>query len=528
MIAALQQACDRALLEGRPAVAPCDRVTGRWIIAAAVIGSSLVFIDGTVANVALPAVQAEMGGSAGDAQWVIESYALVLAALLLTGGALGDQYGRRRVFIAGIALFTAASVGCAAAGGIGSLIAWRAVQGAGAALLVPGSLSLITASFPEAERGAAIGTWSGLTSIAAALGPLVGGALIDHASWRWAFLLNVPAALGVIVITLRHVPESRGEGRSLDVRGAVLATLCLGCIVYALIEAGSAGWMQARVIGSLAAGLVAGVLFVVVEARQQAPMLPLSLFVSHDFSAANLLTLLLYAALGGGLYFLPLTLIQVHGYTATGAGAALLPFIFVVSVLSRAAGDWSTRHGARLPLTLGPLCSALGFALFALPGTTGDYASTFLVPALVLGLGMGITVAPLTTVVMNAWGEQRAGISAAVNNAVSRTAGVLAIALFGVVAAAVFNRALDARLPGIALNEAALELLAAVREQLAGAVLPDTLDPQQRALLREAVNASYVSGFRGVMAICALLSLVAAAVGRRFGGRPAAAPSIES
>jgi EmrB/QacA subfamily drug resistance transporter len=324
--------CDDALILGGGPATPCVPASKRWVLAAAIIGSSLAFIDGTVVNVALPTIQRDLQADAFDAQWVVESYALFLAALLLVGGSLGDHFGRRMMFAIGVVLFAAASVACALSADVRQLITARAVQGVGAALLVPGSLALISASFPAKERGRAIGTWSGFSGITAALGPVLGGFLVDHYSWAWAFLINVPLAIVALAITWLRVPESRGVSATggLDPWGALLATVALGGIVYAFIEAPTQQWGSRAVLAALLVGVAAAMVFVVVELRARSPMLPLQLFRIRNFSGANLLTLLLYAALGGGLYFFPLNLIQVQGYTATAAGAALLPIMVIL------------------------------------------------------------------------------------------------------------------------------------------------------------------------------------------------------
>ena len=413
------------------------RAEPRWVLVASILASSMAFVDGTVVNVALPAIQADLRATLADMQWVVESYALFLSALLLVGGSLGDRFGRRRVFLIGVALFVAASAACAAASTLRALLLARAVQGIGAALLVPGSLALISAAYPESTRGRAIGTWSGFSAIAGAVGPVLGGWLVDRLSWGWAFLINLPLGVAVLLIGLLRVPESRDhepEG-PIDARGAALATLALGAVVFALLEAPGRGWTSAPVLVGAALGMICAALFFVVERRSRAPMLPLGLFASRNFSGANLLTLLLYAALGGGLFFFPLNLIQVQGYSATAAGAALLPFVVIMFGLSGWAGRLVDRHGSKGPLIIGPAIAALGFALFALPGTGGSYWTTFFPAVVVLGFGMTVTVAPLTTTVMNAVDRDRAGLASGVNNAVSRTAGLLAIAAFGVVVA---------------------------------------------------------------------------------------------
>ncbi|HEU0202979.1 MAG TPA: MFS transporter [Burkholderiaceae bacterium] len=520
--------CDDALiLCGAPAV-PCARSKQRWVLTAAILGSSMAFVDGTVVNVALPAIQRDLNATAFDVQWVVESYALFLAALLLVGGALGDRFGRRRIFGIGVALFALASVGCALSENVHELIAARAVQGIGGALLVPGSLALISASFPEQERGRAIGTWSGFSGITAAFGPVLGGFLVDRYSWAWAFLINVPLALAVLAIAWRHVPESRsGAAGALDVGGALFATMALGGIVYAFIEAPTRHWSSGAVRVALLAGLAAAVAFVFWERRARAPMLPLHLFRNRNFAGANLLTLLLYAALGGGLYFFPLNLIQVQGYGATAAGAALLPFILIMFVLSRWAGTLVDRFGARLPLAVGPVIAALGFVLFALPGDdASNYWVSFFPAVAVLGIGMTITVAPLTTTVMNSVGADLAGVASGVNNAVSRAAAVLAIGVFGLVLAWAFDAGLDRTLSAVAPLQEVTAFLQTQRGKLAGAEVPAGIDAALAATLKQAVPRSYVSGFRWVMLLSAALALLSAlAAWLSIEGKPGRASS---
>ena len=466
----------------------------------------MVFIDGTVVNVALPALQQEFAATAADVQWVMESYALFLASLLLVGGSAGDRYGRRRVFLIGIILFAAASVWCGMASSISHLIWARAAQGIGGALLVPGSLALISASFEPEIRGKAIGIWSGYTAITAALGPLLGGFLIEHWSWRAAFLLNLPLALAVLYLAGRHVHESRGrqQGR-LDWAGAALTIVGLGSLVSGLILASEAGWRDRQVACLLWLAAPALALFIVHERRHPAPLLALHLFRSRDFSGANLLTLLLYAALGGSLYFLPLNLIQVQDYTAFEAGAALLPFVLTMSVLSGWAGTLVDRHGSRRPLVFGPAIAALGFGLLALPATDGSYWLTFFPALLVLGVGMAITVAPLTTTVMNALEPGLAGAASGVNNAVSRLAVLLAIALFGIAMSAAFNAELSTLTRG--LRPALIQDVAAQQNRLAAIETPAAASPAEAVRVRSAINQAFVHGFRWLMLLSAGLAL---------------------
>jgi EmrB/QacA subfamily drug resistance transporter len=515
--------CDSGVILSAATAQSCAARSQRWILLAAILGTSMAFIDGTVVNVALPAIEREMGASTADAQWVMESYALFLASLLLVGGVLGDRFGRRRIFMIGTALFTLASVACACSTTVLPLIIARAAQGVGAALLVPGSLALISANFAATQRGAAIGTWSACSGITAAIGPVIGGFLVDHYSWIWAFLVNAPVGLVLLWICARKVPESRGRvGRQIDVRGASLVTLGLAGVVYALIEAPSRGWSAGEVWMAAAMGVLGLLLFVREEARSAGPMLPLTLFHERNFAGANVLTLLLYAALGGSLFFLPLNLIQVQGYGATEAGAALLPFIAIMFALSRWAGGLVDRFGSRLPLIVGPLIAAVGFALFAWPSVGGSYWTAFFPAICILGLGMSITVAPLTTTVMNAVGEERAGTASGVNNAVSRTGPLLAIALFGMLLTLSFNQSLSLRLADVHAPPALVASLLAQREKLAGIVVPSGYPAELRGAVRQAIELSFVDGFRRVMwlsAMLALLSGVSAAILIR--GKPA-------
>ena len=481
---------------------------GRWVLAATILASSMAFIDGTVVNVALPFLQTNLNATAMGIQWVIEAYSLFLSALLLVGGSLGDHYGRRRIFNIGVVVFAIASAACGMAANIDQLIAARAVQGIGGALLVPGSLALISSCFNEKERGRAIGTWSGFSAMTTAIGPVLGGWLVEHVSWRAVFFLNLPLALVVLLISVWRVPESREEQPgSLDWIGAALVTVGLAGVVFGLIESPRLGFSHWLVKLTLIGGVVCLLVFVAHQALAKNPMVPLGLFRSKDFAGANLLTLLLYAALGAFMFFFALNLIQVQGYSATAAGAALLPFIVIMFSLSRWSGGLIERFGPRLPLMVGPAITAVGFAMLARQGVTESYWTSFFPAVVVLGLGMAVTVAPLTTTVMGSVSEDQAGTASGINNAVSRTAGLLAIAVFGVVMFAVFKWELQLRLNEFVLDESFKRSIVEQAVKLGGLEIPNNGD---RDLVKHVVAWAFVSGFRVLMIICTALALASA------------------
>ena len=516
--------CDEAVFHSHIADKPCSPGQGAWILVATIVASSMAFIDSTVVNVALPALQSNFGASVVGVQWVVESYGLTLAALILVGGSMGDLFGRRLMFLLGIAVFTVASIGCGLASGLGQLIAARAIEGVGAAFLVPGSLALISASFPEEERGRAIGTWSGSTAITTAIGPVLGGWLIEHLSWRWAFFLNVPLGVAVIALSLWCVPESRSERHGhIDWLGAIAATFSLTGLVFGLIESTRLGWKHPLVVASLAAGIVGSFAFQRLERHEASPMVPLELFQSRAFSGANLLTLFLYAATGIYFFLLPLNLIQVQGYTPTAAGAAVLPLILLMFLLSRWSGGLIVGYGARLPLIVGPVIVALGFLLFSIPSVGGSYWMTFFPPVIVLGLGMAVSVAPLTTVVMDAVDEDRVGTASGINNAVARVAALLAIAIFGVVMVAAFSQQLNHRLATVEMPAGARAELRSNESKLAALTVPVGVEPVARSAIESSIQSSFVFSFRLVMWLCAALALVSAGIAWRMIPGPSAA-----
>ncbi|HKP46445.1 MAG TPA: MFS transporter [Pyrinomonadaceae bacterium] len=505
----IKDPCDEAVMLSRKSLERCSKKQARWILAATILASSMAFIDGTVVNVALPSLQQSLHATAVGVQWVVEAYALFLSALLLVGGSLGDQFGRRRVFVIGVLIFALASAWCGIAPNISQLIVARAVQGVGAALLVPGSLAIISASFPEETRGKAIGTWSGFSAITTAIGPVLGGWLVEHVSWRAVFYLNLPIAAAIVFITFFRVPESRDREKRgrIDVAGAALATFGLGSTVYGLIESSAAGFAAWHVWLALVCGLLAIVLFVIWEDHAKSPMLPLKLFRSRNFTGTNILTLLLYFALGGALFFFTLNLIQVQGFSPTAAGAALLPFVLLMFALSRWSGGLIARFGPRLPLLIGPTIAAIGFALFSLPAAGAHYWSGFFPGVVVLGIGMAISVAPLTTTVMSSVPQAQAGVASGINNAVSRAAGLLAVAVLGVVMLQVFSNKLAQHLDETKLSDTARAAVYEQRIKLGGLELPNFLSSEEKRQVDFAVKQSFVSAFRISMIIAALTAL---------------------
>ncbi|HZF88993.1 MFS transporter [Streptomyces sp.] len=400
---------------------------GRWLLLTTVLGSSMALLDSTVVNVALPRIGRDLDADLAVLQWTVNAYMVTLAGLILLGGALGDRFGRRRIFVLGVVWFAAASLLCGLAPNAGVLVAARALQGVGGALLTPGSLALIQASFHPDDRGRAVGLWSGFGGVGAAVGPFLGGWLVDGPGWRWVFLINIPVALLCVPVALRHVPESSDGGAHgrFDVLGAALGALALALVTYALIEAHAGA---ATVVLTAGAGLLGAVAFVVVERRRPDPMMPPDIFASRQFTAVNLVTLCVYAAFGGFFFLAVLQLQVVAGYSALGAGAALLPTTALMLLFSARSGELGEKTGPRLPLTVGPLLCAVGMLLMLRVGPGASYAADVLPALLVLGLGMVTLVAPLTATVLGSVDTARAGLASGINNAAARAAGLVAVA----------------------------------------------------------------------------------------------------
>ncbi len=490
--------CDAGQVQG--ARAPVQSLTAarkRWVLIATVLGSSLTFIDGSALGVALPAIQRDLGAGPAAVQWISNAYLLTLGALVLIGGAAGDRFGRRRVFLIGVAVFALASIVCGLAPTVEVLIGGRALQGVGAALLTPGALALIGSAFPPEERGKAFGAWAGAGALFGMVGPLIGGWLSDHADWRLIFWINVPLAALTMVVAWRAIPESRdSDARGLDWRGALLAMTGLSALTWSLTAAPDRGWGDHAVIIGLVCGGGAFAGFLLAEMRERYPMMPLTLFRSPVFSGMNLLTLLLYFALGGAMFFLPFDLIRVQGFSATMAGAAMLPFAVIMGLFSGLAGRLADRFGARLSLAFGPFLAGIGLGLLALPGPGSGYVDGPLTGMTVLAIGMTLAVGPLTAAVMGAVEPARAGVACGVNNAVARIAGLLAVALLGALLSSVFV------------------------DRVGG--------PEARTLLGEVMaGGTYHSGaaeafhasFRVVMLTCAVCAVAAGIVGGLTGPR---------
>jgi len=486
----------------------------RWVLLASILASSIANIDESVVNIALPAIETDLRTSAIVIQWIVNAFILSVSALLLVGGSAGDQFGRRRFFIVGLSIFAAASLWCGLAPGLTQLILARAVQGAGAAVLLPCSLALIGATFDETERGRAIGTWAASAAVATAIAPLLGGWIVDHFSWRWIFLINPLIALPAIWIAYCHVPESRDPDAKpgLDWRGTILLLLGLGGLAYGLIASPVSGWRDPVVLVSITGGLVLLIGFVYAEYRSRTPILPLSLFRSRTFSAVNLLTLLLYGALNGVFFFLPFALIQVHGYPATFAGAAFLPFTIIMAALSRWAGGLLDRFGARLPLMIGPAIAAIGIGVMGLMVANGSYTE-FLVSIAILGLGMVITVAPLTATVINAVPAHKTGVASGISDTVASVGNLLAIAILSAVALSILDHELTRNLQNPALSDGVKHAIQAARGQLVIEPALSNIQGADRASAESILKASLADSISWAMLIAAALALSGAAAG---------------
>jgi EmrB/QacA subfamily drug resistance transporter len=483
---------------------------GRWVLLATIVGSGMSFLDSTVVNVALPAMQRDFGVTLSELTWVIDAYILTVTAFLLLGGSYADLFGRKRTLRLGLIGFTVSSALCGLAPTLLTLDIARALQGLGGALLVPSSLAVLTASFDPSERGRAVGLWASLSGVGAAIGPLAGGLLVDTLSWRWIFLLNVPLGVLVVLIALPHVPESRDEEAEphLDLAGAALAVIFLAGLTFALIEGPVRGWGNPAVIAGFVASVVGFVAFLVVERRRRQPMVPLEIFRNRTFSAVNAATLAIYFALSGATLFIVLDLQQSRGLSAVAAGAMLLPITVILLLGSPIAGRMADRIGPRLPMSVGPWVAAVGLAVIALSAQIDNVLVAVLPGAIVFSIGLATTVAPLTTAVLSALGAHRAGVASGVNTAVSRFAALVAVAILPAVSLVGFTRALEGQLVQLGLSPGAQSSVLALRGEQGALVPPPGLAPAERAAVEAAVRDAFARGTSLVLGVCAVLLAV--------------------
>ncbi len=490
------------------------RRQGQFILAATIIGSGMVYLDGTVVTVALPQIQRDFHASVSGLQWLIDIYILFLTVPILVAGSLSDRYGRRKFFNLGLAGFALASVICGAATSLPMLILARIGQGISGALMLPGSLAILNAVFPPEERGRTVGVWSAFTPLTTAIGPLLGGWLVDNVSWRAAFYINVPLAVLALYLSWRYIPETRSEHapEEQDWLGAILVTIGLGGLIFGLIEGPRRGWGDLSVWLSLVASVVCLTGFLVVEKRSRHPMIPLSLFRHRAFSGVTLMTFILYFAMSGVFFFLTLNLQQIQQFTATQAGAAFMPVIILLMVLSRPAGHYADKIGPRKPMIIGPVIIALGFFLYLLPGESANYWLTFFPATVVFGIGLGITVAPLTTVALGVVPTHQSGLASGVSNAVSRVATMLAVALLGFVMVLQFEASLARHTRDLPLTPPARHQLAEEALKLGGAEAPPSLPEAVKIQVEAVIDRSFVDAFRVMMGLCGVLALVSAGI----------------
>lgn len=489
----------------------------RWVLVATILTSSMVFIDGSALNVALPVIQIDLGATGVQLLWIVNAYLLMLASFILIGGALGDMFGRNRVCSLGIILFSIGSLAGGLAPSSSFLIGARFLQGVGGALMIPGSLAIITACFMSSARGRAIGTWAAATTIVTVGGPILGGFLAGVGFWRGVFLINLPIGMIALWGLYFKVPESRDPESPprVDLPGAVSVAAGMAALTYGFLSAPERGFGDPYVYGTLAAGVTLLILFLVIESRSRYPMMPLKHFRNRNFSGANLLTLLLYGALSVGMFFLAVNLVQIQGYSPLAAGLAFLPFALGISALSRWSGGLVGRIGPRIPLVVGPFLAGTGFMLLAFAGLTsglGEFWTAFFPGILMFGIGMGVTVAPLTTTVMSSLQSHFAGTASGINNSVSRVAGVLAIAVLGSLAILVFSADLERRTAELDLSAPARDAIEAEAVKLGDATVPESVPPAYAGKVADDINQAFVSTFRLILIICGLMAWVSAVV----------------
>ena len=489
--------------------------TGKWILASTILASSMAFIDSTALNVILPSLQRDLGAEGTDIFWILNAYLLMLAALILVGGSLGDKLGRKKVFMVGIVIFISASIACGLSASVTWLIVARAVQGLGGALMIPGSLSIISATFHDKEKGRAIGTWSAATTLVTVGGPILGGALGDAGLWRAIFFINVPIGIGALWVLATRVPETTDDevDHRLDYAGAAAVVVALALLTFGFLEIPEIGWTW-PVYAALAGGVLALGMFIVIERRSDHPMVPLRLFSNPTFSGANVLTFFLYAALGATMLFLLLNLVQVQGYSQLQAGLAMLPFTILMASLAQYVGGLVDRFGPRWFLVAGPTLAGGGFVLLSTVGLTdgpSDFWTTYFPGILVFAAGMTLTVVPLTTTVMSSVEDRFAGTASGVNNAMTRTASVFANAIVGALAIVFFSQALTQQIEGVALPPDTQQAVMAQAIDLGNARVPDTVTEANQSAVEQAYRVSFVTTFQRIMWISAVLAWLSAA-----------------
>ncbi|HEV9035681.1 MAG TPA: MFS transporter [Puia sp.] len=494
-------------------------LAGKWIMTSAILASSMAFIDSTALNVVLPSLQKSLHATGADLFWILNAYLLMLASLILVGGSLGDRLGRKKVFMTGIAVFVTGSAACGLAPHTGQLILFRVLQGLGGALMIPGSLALISSSIEEKEKGKAIGTWSAITTVVTMGGPILGGTLADAGLWRYIFFINVPIGIATLLVLWRKVEEppiEKAADSGIDIPGAISIALGLAALTFGFLRIPALGFHHWIVRGSLIVGLVLLVLFVITERRSKHPMMPLSLFANPVFAGVNGLSFFLYAGLGAGMLFLSLNFIQMQGYNQLESGMTFLPFTILMVLLARPAGTLSDRIGPRIFLTVGPATAGAGLLLLSLIGQTRGpthYWTTYFPGVLVLGLGMSLTVAPLTTTVMRSVSDIQSGLASGVNNAMTRIANVFANAIFGALAILFFTGTLHQRIDRWGLAPATKEIVLAQTTDLGNAHVPDTVPKKDRPAVAAAYRDGFISTYQKILRLAACLAFIGAAIG---------------
>jgi EmrB/QacA subfamily drug resistance transporter len=486
--------------------------TQKWTLLATILASSLVFIDSTALNVALPALQEDLGITGTQLLWVINGYALFLSSLLLVGGSLGDIFGRNKVFLFGLGIFALSSLACGISQSPLQLIVARSFQGIGGALLTPGSLSILSSQFGLENRGKAIGLWSAFSALTAVFGPVLGGWLAGMGLWRVIFLINFPFSIIAFITMVLKIPESKNQDAGkLDIWGAIFVTLGLAGITFAFIESPKHGFGTPLIISSLIVGGVSLMTFFYIQATSKHPMIPLKLFKSSTFSGGNLLTLFLYAALGGAMFFIPLNLIQIQGYSELKAGLSMLPIIILIAGLSPLTGRFVDKRGYRIPLIIGPMITGAGFYMFSTYGITSGssaYWNTFFLSFLLMGIGMGTTVAPLTTAVMGAVSEDNVGIASGINNTLARAAGVLSVALLGAMVLVSFQNSVEEGVKALQISDELQSEIMIESSNFAAAEIPDGLSGENRPIVENLLNRAFIEAFNKVAYIASILCFI--------------------